>query len=74
LPITVREAFELFIGFWKLHPNQATVDMIVKMLEEKYTSFLASERDMFAFYNPTNSHPLSRISNDPTGQCHIVKH
>jgi hypothetical protein len=66
IPVTVREAFELFLGFWRLHPDQAVIDMTVKMLEEEYSGFSESERDMYAYSN-LNSRPLSRIGIDPTG-------
>lgn len=66
LPVTVREAFELFLGFWRLDPNQAVIDLTVKMLEEEYASFSESERDMYAFFS-LKSRPLSRIGNDPDG-------
>lgn len=54
IPVTVREAFYLLIGFWKLHPNQLIVDQIGKMLDEEYARFSESERDGYS-YSDDNS-------------------
>ena len=67
LPVTVREAFDLVIGFYRLDPNQAVVEAVGKILEAEYASFSESERDKYAYFSVTNSRPISRIGNDPTG-------
>lgn len=66
IPVTIREAFGLLLNYWKMEPNQATCDMMVKAFEDEYALYSESERNGNAYLGGRGQSPVSGIGNDNT--------
>jgi len=64
--VTIREVFELLINFWKEDPNEATVDMMVKMLKDELALYSESELEGYAYLGGRGPAPISGVGNDST--------
>lgn len=49
LPVTVREVYSLLFDYWKLDPDKAQSETIVKLLENEYELFTEEEKDGYAY-------------------------